>query len=94
MAGDNTHNLKTYQLTESEQKLALGYANAVSAAKLGVYEANVALESAQARVRNACREVEGAEQSFAAAVGFLARSHDIALGRISADFKLIEEVKQ
>lgn len=80
-----------YELTEQERVTAQNLVNAVIAAKIGVYDANVNLETARTKVNSAVREVELAEVRFAAGVSLLAQSHGITNWRISPDFKQIEE---
>lgn len=66
-------------------------ANGVMAAKLGVYEANVALEAARARVNTVVREAELAEARYAAAAATVAHSVGIPGGRFTENFTRIEE---
>lgn len=81
----------TYELTEQERKTAQNLMNAVLAAKIGVYDANVQLDGIRTKVNAAVREVELAEARFSACVATTANAHGITSGRISPDLTRIEE---
>ena len=87
----------SYSLSAEEHKGMEALALAVSLAKVGVYDASMALEIHQAQAMELRRRVEGAalaehqaEERLRGAVAFLSQTHGVPGGRLSADMERVE----
>jgi hypothetical protein len=74
-----------YTLTPEERKAFQGMNMAVLVARAAIYDANLAVEKAQAAAREAVERASAAEQHFQGALNLLATAHGMDGAQLTPD---------